>query len=240
MTMTHKYISAQDILNADTYHENAAPAFDALARTRDEDIALVQRELDSMAYTNAYGPLREALTRILARFEAAPRAEAPSEQSFKCVKCGESYFTPTDVAEAVKIYREGAEAPSVGEARSIGWWLSDLPNPGPYYEGTMMNVVARALGIDTEEERLVILREADYRPARPTPDTAADSLDRYCGICYHRLDRCSHCDAATPDTTEVEALVADHWHRYAKSEKQAISELAAALLSIYTRGRPNG
>lgn len=42
---------------------------------RAEDIALVRRELDAMAHSNAYGPLREALTRILSALERAPRQE---------------------------------------------------------------------------------------------------------------------------------------------------------------------
>ena len=37
--------------------------------------------------------------------------------------------------------------------------------------------------------------------ARPTEETAADALTRYCAICYHPLT-CSHCDPAAPQPAD--------------------------------------
>mgnify|MGYP001569103514 CR=1 FL=1 len=88
------------------------------------------------------------------------------------------------------------ERPTSSVAPRIGWWLSDLPNPGPYYSGTMRNVVANALGIDTEEEWLVILRERDCPEAPCT---------------RHNIFGCSWCGPATPTIPEPPCMSID-WH----------------------------
>ncbi len=67
------------------------------------------------------------------------------------------------LADALECQTDIRNRESLRRIRWTTWWLTDLPNPGPYYAATMQNIVALALGLGGEEERLAILKESDLK-----------------------------------------------------------------------------